>query len=70
MKLVLSIICLSFCQIGCVPVSTDSVSSAFYYLLNYGYIHKTDNQDTAQLLSEEVVTKAVKDFQVKKLFII
>ena len=46
------------------PVSSDSKSSAFYYLLNYGYIHKSDNQDTAQILSEEAVTKAIKDFQV------
>ena len=49
------------------PVSSDSKSSAFYYLLNYGYIHKSDNQDTAQILSEEAVTKAVKDFQVMPL---
>ena len=46
------------------PISTDSKSSAFYYLLNYGYIKKSDNQDTAQILSEEAVTKAIKDFQV------
>ena len=46
------------------PVIGDSKSSAFYYLLNYGYIHKNENQDTAQILSEEAVTKAVKDFQV------
>jgi hypothetical protein len=53
------------------PVSSDSKSSAFYYLLNYGYIHKSENGDTAQILSEEAVTKAVKDFQVgtiKELF--
>lgn len=49
------------------PVSSDSKSSAFYYLLNYGYIHKSENQDTAQILSEEAVTKAVKDFQVMPL---
>ncbi len=46
------------------PVTGDSKSSAFYYLLNYGYIHKSENGDTAQILSEEAVTKAVKDFQV------
>ena len=42
----------------------DSIVKAFYYLQNYGYIDKSSNQDTAQLLSEEGVTKAVKDFQV------
>jgi hypothetical protein len=26
------------------PVAADSKSSAFYYLLNYGYIHKNENQ--------------------------
>ena len=46
------------------PVKPDSKSSAFYYLLNYGYIQKSGNDDTAQILSEEAVTKAVKDFQV------
>ena len=51
-------------QVQSAPVTGDSKSSAFYYLLNYGYIHKNENQDTAQILSEEAVTKAVKDFQV------
>ena len=46
------------------PVKKDSIVKAFYYLQNYGYIDKSSNQDTAQLLSEEGVTKAVKDFQV------
>jgi hypothetical protein len=47
------------------PVKKDSIVKAFYYLQNYGYIDKSSNQDTAQLLSEEGVTKAVKDFQVQ-----
>ena len=46
------------------PVDKDSTVKAFYYLQNYGYIDKSSNQATAQLLSEEGVTKAVKDFQV------
>ena len=48
------------------PVKKDSIVKAFYYLQNYGYIDKSSNQDTAQLLSEEGVSKAVKDFQVPR----
>jgi hypothetical protein len=46
------------------PITTNSKAGAFYYLVNYGYIMKDENKNTEALLSEEVVTKAVKDFQV------
>jgi len=37
---------------------------AFYYLVNYGYISKDESKETAALMSDQVITKAVKDFQV------
>jgi len=46
------------------PVARESKADAFYYLLNYGYITKDGNERTAALMSDEVITKAVKDFQV------
>ena len=46
------------------PIDGNSKGSAFYYLANYGYIHASKSENTAQLLSEEVLTKAIKDFQV------
>lgn len=46
------------------PISKDNTVGAFYYLSNYGYIPKDENRETAALMSEEVITKAVKDFQV------
>ena len=45
------------------PVRQISDGNAFYYLLQYGYISSTEN-DKASLMSEDVVIKAVKDFQV------
>lgn len=45
-------------------ITGTSKAKAFYYLVNYGYITKNENKDTAQLLSEEVVTAAIKEFQV------
>lgn len=46
------------------PISKDNSVGAFYYLSNYGYIPKDENRETAALMSEEVIAKAVKDFQV------
>ena len=46
-----------------VPVRQINDGNAFYYLLQYGYISSTEN-DKASLMSEDVITKAVKDFQV------
>lgn len=47
------------------PVNRDNRVGAFYYLSNFGYIPKDANKETAALLSDEVITKAVKDFQVR-----
>jgi hypothetical protein len=33
------------------PVNSDSKSSAFYYLMNYGYIHKSENQESILQIS-------------------
>ena len=49
------------------PIDGKSKGSAFYYLANYGYIQASKSENTAQLLSEEVLTKAIKDFQVRQL---
>ena len=46
------------------PIDGKSKGGAFYYLANYGYIQASKSENTAQLLSEEVLTKAIKDFQV------
>ena len=46
------------------PVTSDSDASALYYLLNYGYIQKSDNENTAALLSQDGLKRAIKDFQV------
>ena len=46
-----------------VPVRQINDGNAFYYLLQYGYISSTEN-DKASLMSADVITKAVKDFQV------
>ena len=47
------------------PIDGKSKGGAFYYLANYGYIQASKSENTAQLLSEEVLTKAIKDFQVR-----
>ena len=47
------------------PINGKSKASAFYYLSNYGYIQGSKSENTAQLLTEDVLTKAIKDFQVK-----
>ena len=38
---------------------------AFYYLNKYGYVPKNANELTAALMSDDVITQAVKDFQVR-----
>ena len=37
---------------------------AFYYLNKYGYVPKDANELTAALMSDDVITQAVKDFQI------
>ena len=49
------------------PIDGKSKGGAFYYLANYGYIQASKSENTAQLLSEEVLTKAIKDFQVRSI---
>ena len=44
------------------PISKDKRVEAFYYFLEYGYIAKNENE----LMSDDVITKAVKDFQVSE----
>lgn len=45
-------------------ISKDKRVEAFYYFLEYGYIAKNENEGVAALMSDDVITKAVKDFQV------
>ena len=52
------------------PINGKSKASAFYYLSNYGYIQGSKSENTAQLLNEDVLTKAIKDFQVKNFFVV
>ena len=52
------------------PINGKSKASAFYYLSNYGYIQGSKSENTAQLLTEDVLTKAIKDFQVKNSLVI
>ena len=47
-----------------VPVRQINDGNAFYYLLQYGYIASSTENDKASLMSADVITKAVKDFQV------
>ncbi len=47
------------------PVTSESETSALYYLVNYGYIKKNSDTDAQQLLSSQGLKKAIKDFQVK-----
>ena len=49
------------------PIRGDSKAGAFYYLVNFGYIEGSKNGDTAALLNEDVLTKAIKKFQVSNL---
>ena len=51
------------------PINGKSKASAFYYLSNYGYIQGSKSENTAQLLTEDVLTKAIKDFQVKNFLV-
>ena len=52
------------------PINGKSKASAFYYLSNYGYIQGSKSENTAQLLTEDVLTKAIKDFQVRNSLVI
>ena len=45
-------------------ISGDSKAGAFYYLVNFGYIEGSKNEDTAALMTESVLTKAIKRFHV------
>ena len=64
------VLTISLCTInvGCKPIDGKSKASAFYYLTNYGYIHASKSENTAQLLTEDVLTKAIRDFQVHYYF--
>ena len=44
-------------------VSSDSLSSAAYYLMKTGWIASNENSDTAALLSADGLQAAIKDFQ-------
>ena len=46
------------------PIDRNNRVGAFYYLMDYGYIAKDENTETASLMSDNVITKAIKDFQV------
>ena len=46
------------------PIDRNNRVGAFYYLLDFGYIAKDENTETAALMSDDVITKAIKDFQV------
>ena len=46
------------------PITSGNRVGAFYYLVNYGYIAKDESKETAALMSDEVITHAVTDFQV------
>ena len=46
------------------PIRGDSKAGAFYYLVNFGYIEGSKNGDTAPLMTEDVLTQAIKKFQV------
>ena len=48
------------------PIDRNNRVGAFYYLMDYGYIAKDENTETASLMSDDVITKAVKDFQVSE----
>ena len=60
-------VCATLGLIQAVPISPTNRVGAFYYLVNYGYIAKDENKETAALMSDEVITKAVKDFQVSDI---
>ena len=46
------------------PIRGDSKAGAFFYLANFGYIEGSKNEDTAPLMTEDVLTDAIKKFQV------
>ena len=59
------VVLVSFVQSKPVEDRNDRVG-AFYYLNKYGYVPKDANKLTAALMSDDVVTQAVKDFQVNQ----
>ena len=66
-QLIFVLFIVSFVESKPVDDQNDLVG-AFYYLNKYGYVPKDANKLTAALMSEDVVTQAVKDFQVLKSF--
>ena len=62
-QLIFVLFIVSFVESKPVDDQNDLVG-AFYYLNKYGYVPKDANKLTAALMSEDVVTQAVKDFQV------
>merc|ERR1712008_344736 len=62
-QLIFVLFIVSFVESKPVDDQNDLVG-AFYYLNKYGYVAKDANKLTAALMSEDVVTQAVKDFQI------
>ena len=62
-QLIFVLFLVSFVESKPVDNQNDLVG-AFYYLNKYGYVPKDANKLTAALMSDDVVTQAVKDFQV------
>lgn len=62
-QLIFVLFVVSFVESKPVDDQNDLVG-AFYYLNKYGYVPKDANKLTAALMSEDVVTQAVKDFQI------
>ena len=58
------LIFLSISVVTTQPIDRNNRVGAFYYLLDFGYIAKDENTETAALMSDDVITKAIKDFQV------
>ena len=58
-----------FVAVATQPIDRENRVGAFYYLLDYGYIAKDENTETAALMSDDVITKAIKDFQVSQFLI-
>ena len=63
-KLILTAFLACFVQSKPINDQNDRVG-AFYYLNKYGYVPKDANKLTAALMSDDVITQAVKDFQVR-----
>ena len=45
------------------PITGNSKSDAFFYLASFGYIDAPKNENTAQLMTDSALTKAIRGFQ-------